>query len=256
MLIKKIVYHVFAAFHSRSDFMEFIPKLQSHRGYCQPHTGVVENTLKAVIKSYELDYQMVEFDVRMTKDKQVVLFHDEVIAHTKIAKLTLLDLKKIRHVDLLSDVFEWHQKTKTNKFKLNIEIKSKAINGILEKNIYELICKYKMQKKIIISSFNPMSLAYMNTFDPTIFRSLLLSNEKGYGNNFFIKNMTLNFLARPNALHLRDRDWNQKIFSKFLEKKIPIVLWTCNDLAAVETYFKEGVTGVISDKIKPSDLPG
>ena len=253
-MIKKYLYHLFGIFQYRQDSADFIPKLQSHRGYCQPETQILENTLASVQKAFELNYKMAEFDVRMTKDQQVILFHDNKIGRFKISKLTLKDLQKKTPVDLLEDVFQWYKKEKRDNFKLNIEIKSLVINGKLEKIIYDLIAKFKMQKYILISSFNPISLAYMNTFDSSIFRSLLLSNEKAYVNNFFIKNMTLNFLARPNALHLRENDWKPKAFKKLLDQKIPIVLWTCNDIDKIQIYFDQKISGVISDKIKPEDI--
>ena len=111
-----------------------------------------------------------------------------------------------------------------------------------------------MQKYILISSFNPISLAYFNVLDKSIFRSLLLSFEKDHGNNIFIKNMTLNVLAQPNALHLRLDDWNPQKFKKLLLRNIPIILWTCNDLNSVTRYINEGITGIISDTILPADL--
>jgi glycerophosphoryl diester phosphodiesterase len=253
-MLKTFLYKLFATFSVRKDSRHFIPLLQSHRGYCQPSTGLLENTLGSIKKAYELDYEMVEFDIRMTKDHKIILFHDDRLDRLKISSLSLVELQKKIKVDELEDVFKWYKTIDTERFKLNIEIKSKLVNGRLERAVYELIHKYKMNKNILISSFNPITLAYMNSFDKNIFRSLLLSNERGYGNNFLIKNMTFNFLAQPHALHLREKDWDKKIFKKLLEKKVPIVLWTCNDINKVRNYLEDGVSGIISDQIRPEQL--
>jgi glycerophosphoryl diester phosphodiesterase len=141
-------------FQIRHDADQFIYHLQSHRGYCQD-PEIRENTLAALKKSYELGYQMVEFDVRLTKDHQVVLFHDDHIEGHKISDLNLTQLNQIIQVDLLKDVFRWYQTIESSKFKLNIEIKSKVINGSVEFFVYRLIQDFKMQKNILISSFNP-----------------------------------------------------------------------------------------------------
>jgi glycerophosphoryl diester phosphodiesterase len=263
--LKKLMYHFFAYFQKRTDSNQFIPVVQSHRGYCQNTQDIRENTLAAICKSLELCYEMVEFDVRLTKDQHVVLFHDEVVHGCKISNMSLKDLRSKVAVDTLSEVFDWYQNKYLPKafaknhiqiqnFKLNIEIKSKVINGHLEKSVFELIKKFNMRDYILISSFNPVSLFYFKQMDAKIFRSLLLSDEKNYGNNFFIRNMTLNFLSKPNALHLRDQDWNPDLYKALIYKKIPIILWTCNDLTRVQAYLKQGVAGVISDQIKPADL--
>ncbi len=251
--IKNLIYSLCAQFQYRTDSSQYIYRLQSHRGYCQD-PEISENTLVAIQQSYQLKYQMVEFDVRLTKDHHVILFHDDHYKGQKISKLNLSELKEKIHIDLLDEVFFWFQTIDKNAFKLNIEIKSKVINGKLEKYVFQLIQKHQMQKNILISSFNPISLAHFCKMDATIFRSLLLSNEKEHGNNFFIKNMTLNFLAKPNALHLRKEDWSSQIFRKILKLKIPIVLWTCNEISDAKVYFSEGVSGLISDTIQPVDL--
>lgn len=251
-------------FKKRIDDKLFLPKVQSHRGYCQfdknntAQTQIRENTLKSIQRAHELNYNMVEFDVRLTKDKKVILFHDDHFLNNnvpqKISTTFYSDIDDVLRVDLLEEVFGWYQKAKPINFKLNIEIKSKVVSGHLESATYALIKKYKMQNSILISSFNPISLAYFHAFDSEIFRSLLLSFEKEHGNNIFIKNMTLNVLAQPNALHLRQDDWNPKKFKKLLEQKIPIVLWTCNDIKPVIQFMNEGITGIISDMILPTDI--
>jgi hypothetical protein len=66
--------------------------------------------------------------------------------------------------------------------------------------------------------------------------------------------MAFNFLAKPNALHLRKEDWVPEVFKSIQRHNIPIVLWTCNDIKNIEKYFSEGISGIISDAIKPADL--
>lgn len=244
----------FLFFQFRQDGLEYVPKLQSHRGYCQPPLKATENTLASIQKSYEFKYAMVEFDIRLTKDNKVILFHDDVVQDLKISNLTLPEIRNRIHVDLLQDIFEWYNSEPRDHFKLNIEIKSKHLNGHLEKETYALIVKYRMQNNVLVSSFNPVSLAYFNFFDSTIFRSLLLTFEKNESNNVFIQAMALNFIARPNALHLCKEDWDRNLFQAILDRKIPIVLWTCNNVFELKNYFNEGINGIISDEITPSEI--
>ena len=274
----KILHKISDHFEVRLDAENYLPNLQSHRGYRNTdislregsnislredsnislredsNISLRENTLSSIQKAHELGYLMVEFDVRLTKDQHVILYHDEKITGRLISRMNLSEIQSRQDVDLLSDVFEWYARLKIENFKFNIEIKSRSTNGILEKLVYQLVQQFGFQKNILISSFNPISLMYFRLFDPTIFRSLLLTFSNESGNNFVIKNMMLNALARPNALHLNHEDWNFQKFKRIIEKNVPIVLWTCNDLNLINQYFNEGVVGVISDTITPSDL--
>ena len=239
-----------------------IPKLQSHRGFWLGDEAL-QNSLLSIKKAYEHRYQMCEFDVRLTGDKKVVLFHDESIKDSQsvdrfVHALSFEQLNQIRAIDLLEDVFVWYKsiiEKNERKFNLNIEIKSKYVfNRDLEKEVIKLIEKYDLVTFVIISSFNPMSLYYLKKNKPEIYRALLLTFNNEFKNNFVIKSQILNLLAKPHFLHLDEKHWRLKKYKKLMKLKIPIVLWTCNDLQRIKTYFDQGVTSVITDLIKPEDL--
>lgn len=224
---------------------EWLPRLQAHRGY---HEKFVENTIEAIQASYELGYEMCEFDVRMTSDEEVVLYHDPEILGHKINSLSYQELCKMTPVAKLDEVLLWLRETKG--FKLNIEIKSvEVINFQLEKKVCQLVERFNVEDRVIISSFNPVSLYKIRLFNSNIFRALLLSFEQDEKNTLLIKSGILNYLAKPQALHLRAEDYSKHF--RNLGKKIPIVLWTVND---PEIYLKnkKEIHGIISDKITPT----
>jgi len=69
----------------------------AHRGASNSHP---ENTLDAFREAIRLGVQMIEFDVALTRDKQLVLMHDETIDRTTNGKgpvsgKTLAELKKL-----------------------------------------------------------------------------------------------------------------------------------------------------------------
>ena len=68
----------------------WLPRLQAHRGYWIE--GHQQNSLKSVQAAYHKNYKMAEFDVRLTKDEIVVLFHDEKYQETAINQYTLQNL--------------------------------------------------------------------------------------------------------------------------------------------------------------------
>ncbi|XOV93271.1 MAG: glycerophosphodiester phosphodiesterase [Bacteroidota bacterium] len=68
-----------------------------------------ENTIPAIMKALELGVDMIEIDVRQTKDEQIVVFHDETLNRTTngegyVYDYTLEELKQL-------DAGFWHSPT-------------------------------------------------------------------------------------------------------------------------------------------------
>jgi glycerophosphoryl diester phosphodiesterase len=102
------------------------PLIVGHRGTCTEP----ENTLKAFRKALEMKVDMVELDVRLTKDKVPVVMHDDDVDRTtngrgKVAEFTLKELKKLdagdgEKIPTLQEVIDLIK----GKSKLMIELKS------------------------------------------------------------------------------------------------------------------------------------
>ena len=239
-------------FFKKSSICQWLPKLQAHRGYHMQ--GIQENTLAAIQKAFQMGYEMAEFDVHQTADGIVVLHHDALLKDVGfVRKLSLDNLRKVKNFDTLEDVLVWLSQLENKSFKLNIEIKSKRIfSNSLEKKVCALIKKYNLSAQVMISSFNPLSLMWVRFFHPSLYRALLLTFEIEKGNSWIIQKMGLNFLARPHVLNLRYQDWSKARFATVLAR-VPIVLWTCNDLKIYQKN-KEDIYGIISDEITPEDF--
>ena len=228
-------------------------RLQCHRGYWVG--GLAQNSLASLKEAFELGYKMSEFDIRITKDSEVILFHDDFINSKKVSDMTLKEVNAHQKVDTFEESLQWFSQLKKGSYYFNIEIKSKFVRQRhLEKKVLDLILKYKVQDRVLISSFNPMSLAYFKKQAPEIIRALLLTYNNEHGNNFLVKSQILNVLAQPHFLHLDEKYWSHKRYKSLLKLGLPVVLWTCNDLENVKKYFSQGVFGVISDSLKPADI--
>ena len=230
------------------EIRTWLPKLQSHRGYCVD--GAVPNTLASVKAACELGYEMAEFDVRLTADKICILFHDSSLNGKKIKETSLETLRTQVAISTLEELFVWFSSIKN--FKLNIEIKSRDILDYeLEKEVVRLIRKYSLEKRVLVSSFNPFTLYKIRIFCPAVYRAILLTMGEDHGNNFFTRSLLLNFLCRPHMLNLRFSDYSEKF--RLLNQTVPVVLWTVNDLAFFRAVESE-VFGLISDEITPAKL--
>lgn len=226
----------------------WLPRLQAHRGLWVG--GIRENTLESVQAAYAAGYGMCEFDVRVTRDGEVVLFHDDHHQQRPVARTSYADFNRLIPVTKLEELLTWFAGTKN--FKLNIEIKSRRIlHYHLEKQVCDLIARFGLEDRVLISSFNPISLYKIRRYNPRIYRALLLTFEKNHGNNIVVKSGVMNYMCRPHVLHLRYQDYTRHF--RRLGRKIPIVLWTVND-AGIYRRLRNEVHGIISDRITPEEF--
>jgi glycerophosphoryl diester phosphodiesterase len=99
----------------------------AHRGANETHP---ENTLAAFREAIRLGAQMIEFDVQMTKDKKLVIMHDQTVNRTTngrgfVKNLTLYEIKKL-------DAGKW----KSKEFKNERVPTLKEALDIMPKNIW------------------------------------------------------------------------------------------------------------------------
>ena len=174
-------------------------KVIAHRGA----SGYApENTITAFEMAIKINSDGIELDVHLSKDGELIVFHDEKGDRTSngsgyIKDLKLLELKKL-------DAGSWFNKkykeekiptleevlllTKDKNMLINIELKNGIIdyNG-LEEKIINLIHKLSISENIILSSFNHYSMLKVKDIDKNIKIGLLyvsnLINPWKYGEN-------------------------------------------------------------------------
>jgi len=124
-----------------------------------------ENTLLSFSKGLELGVDGFEFDVQLTRDKEVVICHDERVDRTSdgvgwVKDFTLNELKKLNFgvrfrtnapIPTLEELLEM---LKGRPLILNVEIKTGLIEypGIVDK-VADLLDRYRVTSQSIISSF-------------------------------------------------------------------------------------------------------
>lgn len=132
-------------------------KLIAHRANDQMHK---ENSFEAILGSLENEYtDGIEIDVRLTKDRKIILNHDpfyrgNYIFHTNTIKLQKLGLNTLDEVlkRIISNKIIMIEVKVDNK---NINIMNKCLNKILNKyklNFYICSFNYKFMKKFKQSS--------------------------------------------------------------------------------------------------------
>lgn len=152
-------------------------KIFAHRGLSSVYP---ENTLLAFSKAMEYNIDGIETDVQMTKDGELVIFHDERINRTTngsgfIKDFTLEELKKFNANNKMDynveipTLDEFLALVEGSGLIINLELKTSIFEyeGIEEKTL-ELIKKHNLEDNIIVSSFNHQSLLRMKKLAPNI----------------------------------------------------------------------------------------
>ena len=197
-----------------------------HRGLAKKH--LKENTVKAFKYSFKKKYG-IETDLHVTKDNQIVCFHDfnlkrKFKLNKKIKEINYFDLKKISknkkiEIPLLKDLL----KISKNKYPLLLEIKPL----FKKENLLHLIKLTKNTKKYGLISFkekNLINLYKINKKLPTgllflatsSFKSIKIKSKKKY-----VKFLVLEkkFLSNKNLNIINKKIYFYTIKSKGLFKR-------------------------------------
>lgn len=152
----------------------------AHRGFSGKYP---ENTMLAFEKAIAEGVDGIELDIQLTKDGEVVIIHDEKIDRTTdgegyVVDYTYEELSKFdasyiyrgkMGFNKIPTLREYFELVKDLDIITNIELKT-GINEYLgiEEKVWDLIQEFKLQDKIIISSFNHFSVMRMKKIAPNM----------------------------------------------------------------------------------------
>ena len=156
----------------------------AHRGLHSRDKSVPENSAAAFARAAEAGYG-VELDVQLSKDGQVVVFHDDTLdrvcgVHARVDELDYSELSGLslcgsrEHIPLFSDVL----KIINGRGPIICELKSGKHNRELCEKTYRLISSYPGD--ICIESFDPTIVAWFRFHAPDIVRGQLASNAREF----------------------------------------------------------------------------
>ena len=152
--------------------------LVAHRG-CSGDAP--ENTIAAINRALDLGLKMIEVDIQISKDKRIILHHDDELGRTskgigKISDMTYDDLRSIdagawfsekyagEALPLLEDVLELVK----DKAFIVIEVKPLSDSLAVEKlnALAELIQAHNAEKMVIFASFDYSALKHLKSICP------------------------------------------------------------------------------------------
>lgn len=193
---------------SKKQIQPFIKKYYAHRGLHTRDKSIPENSLLAFQKAVESGYG-IELDVQLSKDGQVVVFHDNTLRRLtglsgKVSEYTWEQLKtaKLCGTEHGIPLFEEVLKLVDGKVPIIVELKRGSQNKLLCEKTYTLLKQYA--GLVCVESFDPRIVRWFKKYAPTILRGQLLESYKSYrkdGANpiiaFLLSRGFANCIARP-----------------------------------------------------------
>lgn len=212
--------------------MKNIPSLNNliiaHRGI-HNNIDIPENSLKAIKEALKENIP-IEIDVQLTKDNQLIVFHDDDLkrmtnTNELVYNKTLAEIKKLKLLNTNENIPTLDEilKITNNQVLLFIEIKhTKKI---------ELVCKTLVNNlnsygnNYVIKSFDPKIIHWFKKNKPNITRGLIMMKHKKNIKNIILNNDLILHYCKPDFISISTKLYKTKRFQK-ISTKIPTILWT------------------------------
>lgn len=230
----------------------------AHRGL--DNGSIPENSMAAFRNAIEKGYT-IELDVQFTKDKELIVFHDDDLSrltndNRKVKDVNYQELKNLKlentdeKIPTLKEVVEMVD----NQVPLIIEIKDgEDIIGLSEKT-YNIMKNYK--GRYAIQSFNPFILEWFKNNASEVIRGQLSGTFREdaeslkFYEKFVLKNLLLNFKSKPNFIAY-ELDGVNNLSVKLLKgRNYPIISWTIENEEDMKKAY-ESTDNIIFDNILP-----
>jgi glycerophosphoryl diester phosphodiesterase len=248
-------------------------EIHGHRG---ARSIYPENSILGFDYAMSIGVDVLEMDLNMTKDKNIVIYHDRKIntelcngLSLPIKELTLSEIKeydcgivqnkefKEQHtsnekiptfIELLEFINNSNYSNK-NTIKLNIEIKTTSDLDtdyeVIEfaNKLISILHKYKIQDRIIIQSFDERALKAVKSIDPSIKLSLLIEDPK----------IDMIKLAKKLNVDIISPEYiliNKELVKQIHDNGFSVLPWTLNSTDVLQKIIDMNVDGVISDNPK------
>jgi len=230
-----------------------IPIIFAHRG---ASVYAPENTLSAFELAARQGAQAIEFDVKLSSDRQVIIIHDHTLDRTTngtgaVARQTLAALRDLdagswkssefrgEKIPLLDEVLEAVGK----KVLINIELTNYAtpFDGLVEK-VAPLVQKHALQDRIIFSSFYFPNLLVARRLLPTVPSAQLILNGRAGG----LQRLAARFIPLE-AEHPYISDVDIALVHRAHARGRRVHVWTVNDPADMRRLRACGVDGIFTD---------
>ena len=222
--------------------------LLGHRGV---RGSLPENTLVAFEAALDAGLDGLETDVQRTRDGVLVLFHDAALPDGRqVMSLTRAELRAaVPDLATLEELFVLARGFPGTL--LNLELKTAGWRtGGLERAVAAAVRRSGLEGRVLVSSFNPLSLVRLRFRAPELRSALLYSPD---GPRWLRTNRAAHVFAHllhPDALHPHFSLVDAELASWARRRGLPLNAWTVNAAADVKRLAHLDVNGLMADNPK------
>ena len=244
--------------------MELLRVDYAHRGLWNGR--MPENSLSAFEAAARKGFG-IELDVRLTKDKRIVVFHDDSLkrmcgVNANVSDLTLEQIKDLRllgtneRIPTLAEVL----RLVDGRVPLLIEFKGERPEKELCLGAARMLDIYG--GAFCVESFSPLILRWFKKYRPTYGRGQLVTNDIGpkrpHGRklNFVLSRMLTNFISRPDFIAIKG-DMRRSLAFLICVKAFHVsgFIWTVRDPKTYEGCKRAGYYAIF-ERIIPKNVKG
>jgi glycerophosphoryl diester phosphodiesterase len=232
-----------------------VPAVIAHRG---ANRRAPENSLEAFRLALELGAHAIELDVMLSRDRVPVVIHDTRVDRTtdgtgRVQDRTWAELRELDAGSKFSSAFRGARIPQlqqvleeiSRRAWINIELKNYATRGDrLEQVVVDMVERMGLQGKVLLSSFNPLSLGRAARLAPDVPRGLLTMPSMP----IFLRDGWFAFVAKPQSYNLHVDQTNAQALRAAHARGARVCTWTVNDPADAVRLAAEGVDGIITDE--------
>jgi glycerophosphoryl diester phosphodiesterase len=213
-----------------------------------------ENSCAGFKEALRCKVDMIELDVRTTKDDKLVVFHDEDLkrvcgVNEKVSEITLKEFKKYDIGSYFS--FEYSDERVMTlqevinmlgiKTGLNIEAKICGNNReVLAVKIANLIIGEGIEKRCVITSFDVKFIKIFKEMYPNIKAGIIFENE----NDKWIEIIKD---CEADGISINYKILDEEYIKECKKNGYFIYIWSLNDSYEIKKYKKMKIDGIISD---------
>jgi len=217
-----------------------MPLVIAHRG---DSSNALENSLDAVRLALSVPVDMIEVDIRRSRDNSLYVMHDRMTGRTaernvdiersSSGQMNSIKLKNGETVPSLAALLD----QVSGACALNLEIKS-ADTGLLTARY---IHSSGYQGPVLLSSFKEEEVRAARSVMPALPTSLIFDV-------FTLRNVKSYSARGYKVISLRKKTVNEKLIAACHEQGIAVYVWTVDEEAEIRKFISWGVDGIYSNK--------
>lgn len=234
------------------------PYVIAHRGIS---AKAPENTMAAFQRAAQYPgIDMIELDVRLSKDEEVIILHDRTLQRTSTGNgvARKYSLQEIRHFDAgswfhpaFSDqripTLEEVLQLVGRQLWIDIEIKSdwykREPPGLLEQKVFDTVVRCGLSDRVLFSSFDHRLLANLKRMNSSATTGVLYNVYRDFGR----LPSTLAGSAGASVFVCAKRELTHRLVEDAHKHGIAIYVYTLNSVSDAEKMLIYGVDGIMSN---------